>query len=75
MTDIEARINAAWDNRDAIDTKDADLRAAVDHALDQLDSGKARVASREADGSWTVHQWLKKAVLLSFRLNPMAIIP
>lgn len=38
-------------------------------ALDLLDSGKARVAEKQADGSWSVNQWLKKAVLLSFRLN------
>ena len=43
--------------------------------LRQLDSGEARVATRESVGQWTVHQWLKKAVLLSFRLNPMKAIP
>ena len=74
MTELKTVIETAWDNRDAINANDEDLRAAVEHALGQLDSGKARVASREADGSWTVHQWLKKAVLLSFRLNPMGII-
>jgi len=47
----------------------------VEAALDALDSGRARVAERAADGSWHVHQWLKKAVLLSFRLNDMAPIP
>lgn len=78
MTDLaqlEATIEAAFDNRDTIstDTK-GEVRDAVDHALNMLDSGKARVASRGDDGTWTVHQWLKKAVLLSFRLNPMDII-
>ena len=48
------------------------MREAVDTALSLLDRGEARVATRGDDGVWTVHQWLKKAVLLSFRLNPMA---
>ena len=47
---------------------------AVDHALDLLDKGEARVAEREANGKWKVNQWLKKAVLLSFRLNDMSAI-
>src|SRR5690606_22542683 len=46
-----------------------EVRQAVEQALALLDSGQARVASRGADGAWTTHQWLKKAVLLSFRLN------
>ena len=46
----------------------------MDHALDLLDKGEARVAERQADGKWKVHQWLKKAVLLSFRLNDMGLI-
>jgi 2,3,4,5-tetrahydropyridine-2-carboxylate N-succinyltransferase len=50
------------------------VRAAVDAALDLLDRGEARVAERQPDGSWQVNQWLKKAVLLSFRLNDMAVI-
>ena len=50
------------------------MRKAVDTALDLLDSGKARVAERQADGIWQVNQWLKKAVLLSFRLNDMSVI-
>ena len=45
------------------------MRKAVDTALGLLDSGQARVAERGADGNWQVHQWLKKAVLLSFRLH------
>src|SRR5690606_12099596 len=51
-----------------------ELRDAVEAALDLLDRGEVRVASRGGDGKWTVHQWLKKAVLLSFRLNPMGAI-
>jgi 2,3,4,5-tetrahydropyridine-2-carboxylate N-succinyltransferase len=51
------------------------VRAAVDEALALLDSGRARVAERQADGRWQVNQWLKKAVLLSFRLNDMSVVP
>ncbi len=50
------------------------VRKAVNAALDLLDAGKARVAERRPDGSWQVNQWLKKAVLLSFRLNDMSVI-
>lgn len=50
------------------------VRDAVDTAMEMLDSGAARVATRGPDGVWSVHQWLKKAVLLSFRLNDMSII-
>ena len=50
------------------------MREAVEAALDLLDSGKARVAERQTDGAWQVNQWLKKAVLLSFRLNDMTTI-
>ncbi|MEN0001137.1 MAG: 2,3,4,5-tetrahydropyridine-2,6-dicarboxylate N-succinyltransferase [Pseudomonadota bacterium] len=79
MTDqaaLQSAIETAFDARDTISTTTTgEVRDAVDAALTLLDSGQARVASREADGSWTVHQWLKKAVLLSFRLNDMAAIP
>ena len=51
-----------------------EVREAVEHALALLDRGEARVAERQADGAWTVNQWLKKAVLLSFRLNPNELI-
>src|SRR5689334_5192877 len=50
------------------------VRDAVEAALDLLDRGEARVAERVPDGAWRVNQWLKKAVLLSFRLNDMAVI-
>ncbi len=74
--DLQTIIDTAWDDRDAIGagTK-GEVRDAVNEALRQLDAGEARVATRESVGQWTVHQWLKKAVLLSFRLNPMAAIP
>jgi 2,3,4,5-tetrahydropyridine-2-carboxylate N-succinyltransferase len=67
---LETTINDAWEARANVNaqTKGA-AREAVDTALDLLDSGKARVAEKTADGSWHVNQWLKKAVLLSFRLN------
>jgi 2,3,4,5-tetrahydropyridine-2-carboxylate N-succinyltransferase len=69
-------IDAAFERREEIGpaTKGA-VRDAVEHALDLLDRGTARVAERAADGSWRVNQWLKKAVLLSFRLNDMSVIP
>lgn len=71
MPDALARvINAAWEARETLSTDTTgEVRDAVDAAISLLDSGEARVATREADGKWTVHQWLKKAVLLSFRLN------
>src|SRR3954470_25019007 len=71
---LQAVIDRAWDERDAIGpaTK-GEVRQAVDTALNALDSGEARIAE-PADGSWVVHQWIKKAVLLSFRLNPMELI-
>ncbi|HEC01788.1 MAG TPA: 2,3,4,5-tetrahydropyridine-2,6-dicarboxylate N-succinyltransferase [Sphingomonadales bacterium] len=76
MTDLslENTIDQAWENRAEINSATVgEVRDAVEHALDLLDSGKARVASKE-DNVWTVHQWLKKAVLLSFSLNDMKII-
>ncbi|MBI1254406.1 MAG: 2,3,4,5-tetrahydropyridine-2,6-dicarboxylate N-succinyltransferase [Hyphomonas sp.] len=71
MPDALARvINAAWEARETLSTDTTgEVRDAVDAAISLLDSGEARVATKEADGKWTVHQWLKKAVLLSFRLN------
>jgi 2,3,4,5-tetrahydropyridine-2-carboxylate N-succinyltransferase len=75
MTDLQTTIENAWENRANISTttKGAD-RDAVNAALAMLDDGSARVAERGGDGVWTVHQWLKKAVLLSFRLNDNTII-
>jgi len=69
---LEKIIEAAWDNRDTLSplTK-GEIRDAVETAINGLDDGSYRVASRETDGNWTVHQWLKKAVLLGFRLNSM----
>ena len=69
-------IDDAFEGRDKIGpkTKGA-VRKAVATALDLLDSGQTRVAEKQADGRWHVNQWLKKAVLLSFRLNDMSVIP
>ncbi len=70
--EIETIINAAWEARDDVSAATAGpVREAVDAALLLLDAGKARVAEK-VDGKWRVHQWLKKAVLLSFRLNDNA---
>ena len=75
LAGLEKTIEAAFDNRDSVNTSTrGEVRDAVNEALNLLDSGKARVATRGEDGAWTVHQWLKKAVLLSFRLNPMEIV-
>jgi 2,3,4,5-tetrahydropyridine-2-carboxylate N-succinyltransferase len=67
---LEKTINDAWEDRAAVNlqTRGA-VREAVDSVLDQLDSGRVRVAERTSPGQWSVNQWLKKAVLLSFRLN------
>ena len=72
--DLQAVIDRAWEEREAIGpgTK-GEARQAVDAAIAALDSGEARIAEPTDDG-WTVHKWLKKAVLLSFRLNPMEAI-
>ncbi len=73
--DLETAIEKAFDERDGIGpTTRGEVRDAVVEALDLLDRGQARVAERGEDGNWTVNQWLKKAVLLSFRLNPMEVI-
>jgi 2,3,4,5-tetrahydropyridine-2-carboxylate N-succinyltransferase len=74
--DLAKTIDDAFDKREDIGplTKGA-TRDAVEAALDLLDRGEARVAERGANGTWTVNQWLKKAVLLSFRLNDMTVIP
>ena len=73
-SELQATIEAGWEQRDAIDSNDSSLRKAVEAAILRLDSGEERVAEK-VDGEWRVNQWLKKAVLLSFRLNPMEPIP
>ncbi|KAB0682672.1 2,3,4,5-tetrahydropyridine-2,6-dicarboxylate N-succinyltransferase [Aureimonas leprariae] len=72
---LESAIERAFDARDGVNAATrGEVREAVDAALDLLDRGELRVATRGEDGAWTVHQWLKKAVLLSFRLNDMSLI-
>src|SRR3954469_20468190 len=75
LSTLEKTIDAAFEDRDNVSTAThGEVRDAVEEALNLLDSGKVRVATRGEDGQWTVHQWLKKAVLLSFRLKPMEVI-
>lgn len=77
---LQAVIERAFEDRASVGPgTTGEIREAVDHALSMLDSGELRVATKQAGAtgpdSWSVHQWLKKAVLLSFRLNDMAAIP
>ncbi len=77
MTDesLAALIDAAWEDRAALSPEtEGDVRDAVDRAIEMLDCGEARVAAPDGDGGWVVRQWLKKAVLLSFRLNANGLI-
>jgi len=70
-TRLEQTIDAAWEDRASLSAStQGAVRSAVDEALAKLDSGALRVAEKSGAGAWTVNQWLKKAVLLSFRLNP-----
>ena len=71
---LERTIEDAWERRGELgETTDGEVREAVEEAIRRLDTGEARVAEPDPEG-WRVNQWLKKAVLLSFRLNPMALI-
>jgi len=75
LASLEQAIEKAFEERDTISTATrGETRDAIQSALDLLDRGMVRVAERQDDGKWHVNQWLKKAVLLSFRLNPMEII-
>jgi 2,3,4,5-tetrahydropyridine-2-carboxylate N-succinyltransferase len=72
--ELEATVDAAWEARDTVNSSTSGaVRQAVEAALEALDGGRLRVAERR-DGQWRVNQWLKKAVLLSFRLNDMVEI-
>ncbi|MHA6287469.1 2,3,4,5-tetrahydropyridine-2,6-dicarboxylate N-succinyltransferase [Maricaulis sp. CAU 1757] len=72
---LQSIIDTAWDNRGDINAETGgDIREAVDTAIAMLDSGEGRVAEPTDSGEWQVNQWLKKAVLLGFRLNPMTTI-
>jgi 2,3,4,5-tetrahydropyridine-2-carboxylate N-succinyltransferase len=73
--DLKTQIEQAWEARDGVSTATTGaVRTAVDETLQRLDAGELRVAERQADGQWTVHQWVKQAILLSFRLNPNAVV-
>jgi 2,3,4,5-tetrahydropyridine-2-carboxylate N-succinyltransferase len=72
---LQTIIEAAWEERDGVSpATQGEVRQAIETALDRLDSGTARVAEKKG-GEWVVNQWLKQAVLLSFRLNDMSAIP
>ena len=78
MTDnqLENTIERAWEERESINTKTkGEFRESVEKALSLMDSGAESVASPMGGHKWQVNQWLKKAVLLSFRLNDMGVIP
>ena len=71
QTTLQTTIDAAWEDRANLSPKTAskEIQDAVEHVISELNNGKLRVATREAVGQWTTHQWIKKAVLLSFRLK------
>jgi len=74
--ELEKTLDDAWENRDSVGPDTAgEVRDAVEAALDGLDNGSFRVAEKDGGGDWTVNQWLKKAVLLSFRLYDNAPMP
>jgi 2,3,4,5-tetrahydropyridine-2-carboxylate N-succinyltransferase len=74
VADLQATIDELWARRDELDAGDAEARSAVDEAIDLLDRGEARVAEVDATGDVVVHEWLKKAILLLFRLSNMATV-
>jgi 2,3,4,5-tetrahydropyridine-2-carboxylate N-succinyltransferase len=71
---LQTLIDQAWENRASLSSASAPqaVREAVEHVIAELDAGRLRVATRQGVGQWTVHQWIKKAVLLSFRLQDNA---
>ncbi len=73
---LQQIIDTAWDERANFSTQSApkEVMDAVEHVIGELNAGRLRVASREGVGQWTTHQWIKKAVLLSFRLKDNAVI-
>ena len=73
--DLAAAIEQAFEARDSVTPASSDVRELVEAALELLDSGQARVAEPDGRGGWRVNQWLKKAVLLSFRLNDNEVVP
>jgi len=74
LADLEVEITAGWAGRETLSLgTEGPVRTAVEETLRRLDSGEARVAEK-VDGAWVVHQWLKQAILLSFRLNPNQVM-
>jgi 2,3,4,5-tetrahydropyridine-2-carboxylate N-succinyltransferase len=73
---LQTVIDSAWENRANFNAQSAsrEILEAVEHVLQELDHGRLRVATREAVGKWTTHQWIKKAVLLSFRLKDNSLV-
>lgn len=73
---LQSIIDTAWDNRASINSANAsqEIRDAVEHVIAEMNAGRMRVANRQAVGQWTTHQWIKKAVLLSFRLKDNEVI-
>ncbi|NBO90131.1 MAG: 2,3,4,5-tetrahydropyridine-2,6-dicarboxylate N-succinyltransferase, partial [Betaproteobacteria bacterium] len=73
---LQSIIDTAWDNRATLSPAAApkEVQDAVEHVIAELNAGRLRVATRQAVGQWTVHQWIKKAVLLSFRLKDNEVI-
>ncbi len=72
---IQALIELAWEGRNSLTAENSPhVREAVEHVISDLNTGRLRVATRDGVGQWTTHQWIKKAVLLSFRLTDNTII-
>src|SRR5688572_764659 len=73
---LQTLIDNAWENRSTITAADApsEVRDAVEHVIAELNAGRLRVATRQGVGQWTTHQWIKKAVLLSFRLSDNTVM-
>jgi 2,3,4,5-tetrahydropyridine-2-carboxylate N-succinyltransferase len=73
---LQSIIDTAWDNRASINSANAsqEIRDAVEHVISEMNAGRMRVATRQSVGQWTTHQWIKKAVLLSFRLKDNEVI-
>ena len=70
LHELQATIDLAWESRTSINaTNSPEIYQAVEHVIGELNAGRLRVAERQGVGQWVVNQWLKKAVLLSFRLN------
>ena len=73
---LQQIIDNAWEDRVNVSAKTSpkEIVQAIEHVIDQLDNGRLRVATRQGVGQWTTHQWIKKAVLLSFRLRDNSIV-